>query len=80
MSNLKNETAARLVSTDSRFFIGWTWISQSRDCTVGLCYEGGTEEAVAAYFASRSYYEQARLRCFTLAAPDAEPVEHTFGA
>jgi hypothetical protein len=66
---------------DTRFFDGWVWLFEDEDNPrLGLCVPGETvERAVEDWLEGcrRKYWLKGReVRIFSLASPDAEPVEH----
>lgn len=65
--------------TDTRFFAGYTWVSESADCRRGLCIRGNAAEAAARYVAlTFRYWHQRNLThtVYTLQDAKSLPVCH----
>jgi len=64
---------------DSRFFEGYTWVSDDESCKTGLCMPTTDPHEAAEMFLRNEmrYYNKGKCRTvYTLASADAEPMRH----
>lgn len=65
--------------SDSRFFDGYTWVSEARDCNQGLCMPTrDPQEAARMFWQNDSrYHNRGKVRvAYTMQGPHDEPIRH----
>lgn len=75
------ETVFMMNTTDTRFFAGYTWTSDSADCKLGVCMPGNPAEAARAFILKspriNRYYNKGKVYpVWTLADANSTPVKH----
>lgn len=76
-----NEFVKGSQAADSRFYPGYTWVSDRADCQLGLCMPGAPAEAARLYITKNprlnTYYNVGRtFTVWTLADAAAQPERH----